>query len=115
MFSLSEGLHYYLAVGSVDMRKGINTLSALVRNDLGRDPLSGEVFIFINGSRHTIKLLHWQRGGFVLYQKRLEKGTFELPPYNKNDSNYKMDWHTLVMLIEGIKIRKAYMRKRYEL
>lgn len=115
MFSLGEGLHYYLAIGSVDMRKGINTLCAVVRNNLGRDPLSGEVFIFINRTRHTIKLLHWQRGGFVLYQKRLEVGTFELPIYNNNDSNYKMDWHTLVMLIEGIKIRKTYMRKRYEL
>ena len=60
-----------------------------------------------------MKLLHWERGGFVLYQKRLEKGTFEIPDYDEEKSSYKMDWHTLVMLIEGIKVKECGMRKRY--
>ena len=115
MFSLGQDLHYYLTIGSVDMRNGINGLSGIIRNQLQRDPLSGEVFIFISKSRHSLKLLHWERGGFVLYQKRLEVGTFELPIYDKEQSSYKLEWRVLVMLIEGIKIKRTYMRKRYEI
>lgn len=114
MFSLGEDLKYYLCIGSVNMCNGIDGLSGIVRSKLGRDPLSGEVFIFISANRYNMKLLHWERGGFVLYQKRLEAGTFEIPEYDKNQASYKMDWRTLVLLIEGINIKKLRLRKRYE-
>lgn len=96
------------------MRNGIDGLSGIVRTKLGRDPLSGEVFIFISRNRYNMKLLHWEPGGFVLYQKRLETGTFELPEYDPSLSSYKMDWSTLVMLVEGIRLKKVHYRERYK-
>lgn len=64
MFSLNDSLSYYLYSRPADMRKGFDTLCGLVRSEMGRNPLSGEVFIFINGARATIKLLRWERGGW---------------------------------------------------
>jgi transposase len=74
MFSLSESDRFWLCPSSQDMRKGFDALSGVVRGEMGGDPLSGEVFIFMNRSRTTIKLLHWERGGLALYHKRLEGG-----------------------------------------
>ena len=64
------------------MRKSFDALSGLVRNELDRDPASGEVYVFVNRSRSCIKLLHWESGCFVLYYKRLEKGTFTVSIQN---------------------------------
>jgi transposase len=75
MFSLSNAHRYFLYNGDCDMRKSFNGLCGLVSAELGRDPTSGEVFIFVNRRRTHIKLLHWQPGGLVLYYKRLEAGT----------------------------------------
>ncbi|MDR2119043.1 MAG: IS66 family insertion sequence element accessory protein TnpB [Tannerellaceae bacterium] len=65
------------------MRKGFDALSGVVLRDTGREPLCGEVFIFMKRSRTTVKLLHWERGGMVLYHKRLEKGCFSLPVFDE--------------------------------
>ncbi|WP_185956458.1 IS66 family insertion sequence element accessory protein TnpB [Changchengzhania lutea] len=61
------------------MRKSFDSLRGLVINDLDQNPDNGTVYIFINKVRNKVKLLHWQTGGFMLYYKRLESGTFELP------------------------------------
>ena len=63
----------------VDMRKGINGLYKLVHSEMKMSPLTGCVFIFYGKNHQSIKLLRWDTDGFVLYQKRLEKGTFEIP------------------------------------
>jgi transposase len=113
MFSLSSSLTYYIYRGQADMRKSFDGLSGLVQNELQRNPLSGEVFIFISRRRNTIKLLHWESGGFVLYYKRLEKGTFEIPRYDIQTGSYQICWTELVMMIEGISIQRIKLRKRY--
>ena len=95
------------------MRKGFDTLSGLVQGQMGRNPVSGEVFIFINRQRNRIKLLHWEHGGFVLYYKRLETGTLELPKSGPGDVSCPISWATLVMMVEGIRIEKVKMRKRF--
>ena len=115
MFCLGQELQYYLCIGAVSMCNGIDGLSSIIRQRLGRDPLSGEVFIFISGNRSNMKLLHWEPGGFVLYQKRLEAGTFEIPEYDPSLSSFKMEWSTLVMLIEGIRLKKVSYRERYKM
>lgn len=74
----------------------------LVSSELGRDPLGGEVFIFVNRSRTTIKLLHWERGGLVLYHKRLESGRFSLPRVHSSGKGCSILWRDLVMMVEGI-------------
>jgi transposase len=73
------------------MRKGFDALSGVVLRDMGREPLSGEVFIFTNCSCTTVKLLHRERGGMVLYHKRLEKGRFSLPVFFFNKIIPRMD------------------------
>lgn len=95
------------------MRKGFDTLCGVVRSQMGRDPLSGEVFIFVNRPGCTIKLLHWESGGLVLYHKRLESGRFELPLYDEKQNSFRMKWPELVMMIEGLSMRNIVQRKRF--
>ena len=61
------------------MRKSFDGLCGLIRSQTEKNPASGEVFVFLNRSRTLLKLLHWEHGGFVLYYKRLEQGTFTPP------------------------------------
>lgn len=94
------------------MRKCFNGLSGLVRNELEREPTSGDVFIFLNRPRTHLKLLHWERGGFVLYYKRLERGSFTPPDY---DDTGAVSWADLVLMVEGIQIEKRTQKLRYSL
>jgi transposase len=78
MFSLGAA-RYYLYREPTDIRKSFDGLCGLVTDRLGQNPMTGDVFIFINKPRNRMKLLKWEPGGFVLFYKRLERGTFELP------------------------------------
>ncbi len=111
MFTLGNTLTYHLYRGVCDMRKSFDGLCGVVRNELGRQPASGEVFVFVNRRRTLIKLLHWQRGGFVLYCKRLETGRFEVPALS--DDATQIYWADLVLMIEGIRVEKAIRHARY--
>ena len=113
MFSLTSSFHYYLYRVPTDMRKSFDGLSGLVQSQLYRNPTSGEVFIFINRRRNKVKLLRWEHGGFILYYKRLESGTFELPAFKHDAVSCQMSWTTLMLMIEGISIEKSKKRKRY--
>lgn len=95
------------------MRKSFDGLSGLVQSRLNRNPMSGEVFIFINRRRNKVKLLRWETGGFILYYKRLESGTFELPVFEKDAVTCPMSWATLMLMVEGISIEKYKRRKRF--
>lgn len=111
MFSLTSSQRYLLYQGDCDMRRGAYSLSGLVRNELGRDPLSGEVFVFLNRRRSCIKLLRWEPGGFVLYSKHLEKGTYARPVAVGREG--VLSWPELVLMIEGIVIKKSVQKPRY--
>jgi len=113
MFSLNSSFRYYLYRGFTDMRKSFNGLSGIVQNELRRNLTSGEVFIFINRRRDKVKLLRWETGGFILYYKRLESGTFELPIFDKNAVSCQMSWMDLMLMVEGISIEKSKQRRRY--
>ena len=110
MFSLSSSHRFYLYKQPCDMRKGFQGLSGLVTGKMEKDPISGDVFIFINRRATHIKLLHWESGGFVIYYKRLEKGTFSLPKVLESGT---VSWSQLVMMIEGIKAEKLRHLSRY--
>lgn len=112
MFSLGSSHSYYLYGSPVDMRKGFDGLSGLVRNILDREPASGEVYVFLNRSRNLLKLLHWERGGFVIYYKRLEKGTFTLPSRAVGSGTVR--WPELVLMVEGIEVKKSRQKSRYQ-
>lgn len=113
MFTLSSNHRYQLYSKPTDMRKSFDGLSGLIHNNLGRDLQSGEVFIFINKSRDKIKLLHWQGISFVLYYKRLEEGTFELPDYDEEVGSIRLNYSQIVLLIDGMTIKNIHRRKRY--
>ena len=95
------------------MRKSFDGLSGLVQGQLHRNPTSGEAFIFVNRRRNKVKLLRWEQGGFILYYKRLESGTFELPVFTASSVSYQMSWSGLMLMVEGISIEKSKKRKRY--
>lgn len=114
MFTLGSNHRFQLYSEPTDMRKSFDSLSGLVQNNLGQSPMNGEVFIFINKTRNKIKLLHWSGSGFVLYYKRLESGTFELPQYDIRAGSYQLDYSQLVMLIDGICIKNIQQKKRYK-
>ena len=96
------------------MRKSFNGLSGLVTNELGGDPMNGDVFIFINRKRDKVKLLHWVGVGYTLYYKQLETGTYELPEYDKELGSIRLNYTQMVMLIDGLIIKNVVRRKRYE-
>jgi hypothetical protein len=110
MFALSSENRFHLYSQPTDMRKSFDGLSGLVQNILGRNPCNGDVFIFINKRRDKIKLLHWQGAGFILYYKRLEKGTFELPRYDSSVGSIVLGYTKLVMIINGLSIENILRR-----
>ena len=93
------------------MRKSFDGLCGLVISGMRRRPASGEVFVFLNRRRTHLKLLHWEKGGFVLYYKRLESGTFSSPDVK----NGELPWSDLVLMVEGIQVVKSIQKKRYPL
>ncbi|MCB9294671.1 MAG: IS66 family insertion sequence element accessory protein TnpB [Lewinellaceae bacterium] len=115
MFSLNERNRYFLYRSATDMRKGFDGLSGVVRNDLGMDPLSGDVFIFLNRRRTHMKLLVWEDSGFVVYYKRLERGRFEYPNMDGPSRGLVISWRQLMLIIEGIELKSVRQRKRFSL
>jgi transposase len=105
MFSLTSSQRYLLYKGDCDMRRGAYSLSGLVRNELNRNPLSGDVFVFLNRRRSCIKLLRWEPGGFVLYSKHLEKGTYTRPDFTNKDG--VLSWPELLFLNHGKRSEKS--------
>ena len=112
MFCLNDTMRYFLCPGKTDMRKGMNSLCGVIHDKMGYDVRLGDVFIFINRQRTTMKLLHAEDGGLVLYIKRLEEGTFRLPEYDQKSKSYSMQWRDLVMMVEGINDEPAKRLKR---
>ncbi len=112
MLSLTSSHRYLLYGHPCDMRKSFDALSGLVRSELGGNPTSGDVFVFLNKRRNCLKLLHWEQGGFVLYYKRLEKGTFT-PPVCAME-NASISWPQLVLMIEGVVVYKSRQQPRFE-
>ena len=93
------------------MRCSYNGLSALVKHHLQQNPLSGELFVFINRKRTQMKVLYFEQGGYCIWAKRLEQGTFS--PSHSTDRSEQLSWATLKCLIEGIELRVVKQRLRY--
>jgi transposase len=100
MLTLSGTTPIYLYRGPVDLRKSFDGLSGLVRAGMTVDPLSGALFVFCNRRRTMVKLLYWDVDGWVIFHKRLERGTFWLPSPASADA--RIDRRSLSMLLEGV-------------
>ncbi len=113
MMYLPSNVRVFLAPGSTDMRKAINSLSILVEASLSLDPFSGHLFVFCNRSRTILKVLYWDRNGFCLWQKRLEKHRFKWP---KNiEQTMEIGPRELSFMLEGLDIGaiKPYQELKY--
>ena len=91
----------YLAIGVTDMRKSINGLSLIVSEQLAHDPFSGSVFVFCNRARDKLKILYWECNGFWLYNRRLDKGKFQWPIL-QNQQSVTLSVRELQWLLEGL-------------
>lgn len=107
MIGLGPSCRYFFYRPPTDMRKSFDGLCALVKMGMKRDPMSGDVFVFVNRRQTHLKALFWDRSGFALYYKRLEAGTFELP---REDTP---TWADIVMLLEGVSLKTVKYRRRY--
>ena len=101
MLMLPPSVKIYLATEPTDMRKGFDGLCALVKQSLGRDVFSGHLFVFVSRRRDRVKVLAWDRGGFVLYYKRLEKGRFQMPDVPEGQRTVILEGTQLSMLLSG--------------
>ena len=112
---LDRGLsnRVFLSTAPADMRKGFDSLAALVREYLGHDPLSGHLFLFVSRGRDRIKILYWDADGFALWYKRLEEGTFRLPARPAAQASAEMRPSELAMLLEGIDLKSLKRSARF--
>ena len=115
MFSLNESNKYMVYGSHVDLRKGVEPLSGLVRM-MHLSPTDGSVYVFLNRSRNRMKLLHWERGGYVIYYKRLEQGRISLKVFRSPSAPqfYSLRWDELLLFMEGV-YPSAARRKRFNI
>jgi transposase len=114
MIAIAAHTRVFLAPGATDMRKAINALSILVEAALEMNPFAGHLFVFCNRKKTTLKVLYWDRNGFALWQKRLEKHRFQWP--QNTQQVMEIGSRELSFLLEGLDIGslKPHERLHYE-
>ena len=114
MITLTDQRSYHLYRKETDMRKGFNLLCGIVVNELGRQVLSGDAFIFINKPRTHLKLLVYEQGGFTIFYRRLEQGAFEVPAFDLDARSMQITCDQLHFILKGISLKEIKYRKRYQ-
>lgn len=110
----TQGTRIWLAVEAADMRCGFDRLAERVRAVIGQDPLSDSLFIFRSRRGDRLKILVWDRDGFVLWYKRLEAGVFKLPRVKEGARSLELRASELAMILDGIDMTKLKRVPRYE-
>jgi len=114
MLTLPASVRIFMAAEPVDLRRGFDGLSAATRSLIAQDPLSGHVFAFLNRRRNRIKLLVWDRTGYILLYKRLEQGTFRIPTSPAPGQRHvELDSGELGLMLEGLDLRGARRQRRW--
>lgn len=108
MMGLPSQGRIYVRRTATDMRKSFDGLSGLVRGEFDQDPVSGDLFVFMNRRRDLVKVLYWDRDGYALWAKRLERGRFMVPA----GTGTEVDRAALILLMEGIKADVYYRSPR---
>jgi len=110
----TERARIWLASEATDMRCGFDRLAERVRAVIGEDPLSGHLFVFRSRRGDRLKILHWDRDGFVLWYKRLEEGVFKLPRAEGAKQALELRASELAMILDGIDVSKLKRLPRYQ-
>ena len=109
MVMLPPSVRIFVAAGPADLRRSFDGLAAMARDVVRQDPLSGHLFVFSNRRRDRVKILFWDRSGFVLWYKRLEKGVFRFP--SAEPRSVEMEAAELMLLLEGIDLAGSRRRE----
>jgi transposase len=113
MLSIPCQLKIYLCAEATDMRKGFDTLAALVRDTLGLDPLSGQLFVFRSKRGDRIKLLWWDNDGWAVWYKRLEVGVFRFSAPREGQASMTISAADFAMLLDGVDLSSVRRQQRY--
>ncbi len=113
MLTLPPSVRIYLASEPVDMRRGHDGLAAIVQSQWAVDLYEGHLFVFVGRRSDRVKILFWDRGGFVLYYKRLERGRFRLPKMRPGEGSVTLAAAELAMLLDGIDVAAVKQPKRW--
>lgn len=113
MLSLPAHTRVSLCTAAVDLRKSFDGLCGLVESVFRGNVLDGHLFLFLNKRRDRIKALWWDRDGLVIWYKRLERGSFEMPRAVGNAQHLELDATELAMLLGGVSLASVKRRKRY--
>jgi transposase len=111
MLNFPASVRVFFCVLPIDMRRSFDTLSKLVREHIKEDPLSGHLFVFRNRNQDCVKVLYWDRDGYAIWYKRLQRGSFSLPG-NVGDG-IEIDSTSFSMLLHGVDLREVRKPKRY--
>jgi transposase len=112
LLTLPASVRIYVAAEATDLRRGFDGLAAATRSVILQNPMSGHLFCFLNRRRNRIKLLVWDRTGYLLLYKRLERGTFHLPTAPRaGERHIELDAGELGLMLEGVDLQGA---RRYE-
>jgi len=114
MLNVAAGATVYLASEPVDLRRGHDGLAALVHARFKMDPLDGHLFVFLGRRIDRVKILFWDRGGFVLYYKRLARGRFRMPKISEGADRVVLDATELAMLLGGFDLVGARRDEAWE-
>jgi len=114
VIALGDHRKYYLYRKETDMRKGFDSLCGIIGNELRKQVMDGDAFIFISKPRTHLKLLVWERGGFTLFYRRLEAGTFEVPAFDLDAKSLQITSDQLQFILNGISLKEIKYRKRYQ-
>jgi transposase len=111
MLSLPPSVRIFICLAPADMRRSFDGLARMAGELAGRDPLSGHLFVFRNRRGDRLKILYWDRDGYALWYKRLERGVFRFPPGENGD--VELSSADLALVLEGIDLRGLKRRKSF--
>ena len=116
MFNLNASIRYYLYPYPADLRKSFYTLSGIVKSLMGFDVCTGDAFIFINRTLDSMKILHAETGGLVIYHMKLEAGRFRLPSLDMgiNTPVVMTTWPELVLMVQGLSLSECRRQARWK-
>lgn len=103
----------WLATAPADMRCGFDRLAELARSVTAQEPMDGHLFLFRGRGGDRLKILYWDKDGFVLWYKRLEEGTFKLPRIEAGVMSVELRASELAMMLDGIDLKSVRRGKRY--
>jgi transposase len=114
MMSLPPSVRVFLATQPIDGRKGVYSLAAIVRNVFGQDPLSGHLYVFFTKHGDRVRVMYWDRNGFALWTKRLERGRYHIPvDRSGNLAVTVLESAELSLILEGIELSGSKRTPRW--